>query len=93
MLIGRVVDDKVDEHADAALLRTVGEVDEIAERAIALIHAIVVRHVVSVVTMGGRLEGHQPDGRNAQAVEVVETPVQAAKIADTVAVGIHVGAH
>ena len=42
MLVGGVVDDEVDEHADAALLRAMGELDEIAERAVARIDAVIV---------------------------------------------------
>ena len=37
MLVGRMVDDKVDQHAQAALLAAMGEIDEIAERAVARI--------------------------------------------------------
>ena len=92
MLIGRVIDDKVDEHADAALLRTVGEIDEIAERAIAVIDAIVVRHVVPVVTMRRGLERHQPNGCDAQAMEIVQASLQPAEVANAIAIGIHVGA-
>ena len=73
-------------------LRAVGEIDEIAERAVARIDAVVVRHVVSVVTMGRRLERHQPNGRDAEAVEIVQASRQTAEVANAIAIGIHVGA-
>ena len=42
MLVRGVVDDEIDEHADAALLGAVGELDEVAEGAVARIDAVVV---------------------------------------------------
>ena len=77
MLVRGVVDDEVDEHADAALLGAVGELDEVAERAVARIDAVVVGDVVAVVAMGRGLERHQPDGGDAEAVQVIETAHQA----------------
>jgi hypothetical protein len=91
MLVRGVVDDEIDEHADAALLGAVGELDEVADGAVARIDAVVVGHVVAVVTIGRDLERHQPDGGDPEAVQVVETAHQAGEIADAVAVGIHVG--
>ena len=72
MLVGGVVDDEIDEHADAALLGAVGELDEIAERAVARIDAVVVGDVVAVVACGRGLERHQPDRGDAEAVQIVE---------------------
>ena len=54
MLVGGVVDHQVDEDADAALFAAVGELDEIAERAVARIDAVVVRDVVAVVLAAAR---------------------------------------
>ena len=51
MLVGGVIDHEIDDDADAALLGAVGELDEIAERAVARIDAVVVRNVVAVVAM------------------------------------------
>ena len=56
MLIGGVVHDEVDEDANAALLGAMGEIDKIAERAVARIDAVVVGHVIAVVAMRRRLE-------------------------------------
>ena len=57
MLVGGVVDDEVDDHADAALLGAVGELDEVAERAVARIDAVVVGDVVAVVAAGDGWNG------------------------------------
>ena len=92
MLVGGVIDDQVDDDADAALLAAVGELDEVAERAVARIDVVVVRDVVAVVAAGRGLERHQPDGGDAQALQIVQAAHQAREIADAVAVGIHVGA-
>src|SRR5262245_46975794 len=86
-----MVDDEVDEHADAALPCTVGEIDKVAERTVALVDAVV-GDVVAVVAVRRSLKGHQPYGRDAQAMKIVQPPFQPTKVADAVAVGIHVGA-
>ena len=92
MLVGGVVDDEVDEDAHAALIAGVGELDEVAEGAVAGIDVVVVGDVVAVVAHGRGLEGHEPDGGDAEALEVVEAAHEAAEVADAVAVGVHEGA-
>ena len=92
MLIGGVVDDEIDDDADAALPAAMGEFDEVAERAVARIDAVIVGDVVAVVLAGRRLKRHQPDRGDAEPVQIVEPPQQALEIADAVAVGIHIGA-
>jgi hypothetical protein len=64
MLVGRVVDDEVDEHAYAALLRAVREFDKIADCAVAWIDAVIIGYVVAIIAMRGDLKRHQPDGRD-----------------------------
>jgi hypothetical protein len=86
-----VVHHQIDEDADAALLGAVGELDEIAERAVTRIDVIVVRDVVAVVAIGRGLERHQPDRRDAEPVQVIQAAHQPLEVADPVAVGIHIG--
>ena len=52
MLVGGVIDDEIDQHADAALRGAVRELDEIAERPVSRIDAVVVGDVVAVVAAG-----------------------------------------
>ena len=52
MRIRSVVDDEIDDDADAALLATMGELDEVAERAISWIDAVIVGDVVTIVPAG-----------------------------------------
>ncbi|MFK4562285.1 hypothetical protein ABIF95_004815 [Bradyrhizobium ottawaense] len=92
MLIRGVVDDEIDDNPDAALLAAVGELDEIAERAVTRIHAVIVGDVVAVVAAGRGLERHQPDRGDAEAMQIVEPAEQALEVADAVTVGVHIGA-
>ena len=91
MLIGRVIDDEIYQHADAALFGLMREVDEVAERAEAGLDLVVVADVVAVVAVGRLLERRQSDAGDAQPLQVVEAAAQALEIADAVAVGIHEG--
>ena len=88
VLVRGVVHHEIDEHAHAALLRRLGELDEIAERAVTRVDAVVVRNVIAVVAEGRRLERHEPDRRDAEPAEIVEPARQAWKVADAVAVGV-----
>ncbi len=92
MLVGGVVDDEVDDDADAALPAAMGEFDEVAERAVTGIDTVIIRDVVAVVPAGRGLERHQPDRGDAETVQIIQPPQQAFEIADPVAIGIHIGA-
>jgi len=92
VLVRGVVHHEVDDDADAALARRVGELDEIAERAVGGIDAVIVGDVVTVVFARRALERHQPDCRDPEPVQIIEPPHQPLEIADAVGVGIHVGA-
>jgi hypothetical protein len=50
MLIRGVIDNEIDNDADAALSAAMSEFDEIAERAVARIDAVIVGNVVAVVS-------------------------------------------
>jgi hypothetical protein len=52
MRIRGVVDDKVDDDADAALPAAMGELDKVAERAVARVDAVIVRNIVAVILAG-----------------------------------------
>ena len=56
MLIGGVVDDEVDEDANAALPGAMGEIDKIAQCAVTRIDAVVVGHVIAIVAVRARPE-------------------------------------
>jgi hypothetical protein len=69
-----------------------GELDEIAERAVTRIDAVIVGDVVAVVLARGGLERHQPDRGDAEALQIIEPPQQALEVANAVAIGVHIGA-
>jgi hypothetical protein len=87
-----MINHEVDEDAHAALLGAVGKFDKIAEGAVTRIDAVVIGDVIAVVATGRGLERHQPDRRDAEAVQIVQPAHQPLEIADPVAIGIHVGA-
>ena len=89
MFVRGVVDHQIDQHADAALLGAVGELDEIAQRAVARVDGIIIGYIVSLVALRRYLKRHQPDRRDSQPVQVIEPAHQPGEIADAVAVGIH----
>jgi hypothetical protein len=89
MLVRSVIDDQVDDHADAALVRLVHELDELAARAVARIDAVEIGDVVAVVAIRRGLERCEPDDVDAERVEIVETLHQTAEIAAAVAVTVH----
>ncbi len=62
------------------------------ERAVAGVDVGVIGDVVAVVPQGRGVEGQQPDGGDAQVLEVVEPLGQAAEVADAVAVAVLEGA-
>jgi hypothetical protein len=87
-----VVDDEIDDHADAAHAGLLGELDEVPQRPEARIDAVVVGDVVAVVAVGGRVKGRQPDGRDPDTSQVVEAPHQPLEVPHPIAVGVHEGA-
>ena len=54
MFVRGVIDHEIDQHADPALFRGMGEFDKIPERAIARIHTVIVGNVVAVVATVAR---------------------------------------
>ena len=89
MPVGGVIDDQIDDHADAALVRLVHELDEVAARAVARIDAVEVGDVVAVVAIRRGLERREPDDVDAERVQIVEALHQPLEIAAAVAVAVH----
>ena len=58
MPVRGVIDHEIHNDTNASLLGSVREFDEIAERAVARIHPVVVGNIVSIVATGRRLERH-----------------------------------
>ena len=93
MLIRSVVHHQVNQHAHAALPAAVSELHEVANRPIPRIDPVVIADVVAVILPRRRLERHQPHRRHPHALQVVQAANQPLKVADTVAVCIHIGSN
>src|ERR1700730_13492035 len=93
MLIRRVVDDQVDDDANAKFFGLACKVDKVAECAVARVDAIEILDVVAVVTARRRVEGQQPHTGNAAASKVRQVVAQPKKIAHAVGIAISKSAH
>ena len=87
-----VVEDHVDDDADAALMGLVHQVAEVLHGAVARVDVRVVGDVVAAVAHGGGVEGRDPDRIHAQPRQVVQTGGQSREVPDAVAVGVREGA-
>jgi hypothetical protein len=67
VLVGGVVDDQLDDDAEAARMRRLDEVAEAVERAMGRVDRPVAGDVVAVVLERRGLEGEQPDGTGAES--------------------------
>ena len=68
------------------------ELDEIAERAVARINPVVIGNVVSIVAIGRGLKRHQPDRRDPESVQIIQTAHEPLEVTDSISIGIHEGA-
>ncbi len=91
MLVRRVVDHQVDHDAQSTLAASLGELHKISQCAEARIYPVVIGNIVAVISAWGRLKGHQPQGRNTDALQVIEAAHESLKIANSVAIGVQVG--
>ena len=92
MLVGRVVDDELGQHADVQRVRCVDEPLEVVQCAVDGIDRRVVRDVVPVVSKRRRIEGEQPQARDAEVVQVRKLLCEPGEIADTVRIAVVEGA-
>src|SRR5262249_29286028 len=88
MLVGRVVQDQLDDDSQAAIMRSLKEVLEIIECPVTRMYVEVIGNVVPIVFQRRREERQQPEARHTKLLKVVELLVKALKIADAVGVGI-----
>jgi hypothetical protein len=51
VFVGCVIDHEIDQYADATLLRALGELDKIAQRAVSRVDAVVIGNVVAVIAI------------------------------------------
>ena len=88
MLVGSVVHDHVHDDADVALSGFGHEAVEVGGFAVLRIDVAKVGDVVAEVHLRRGIDGREPDGVDAEFLEVVEALGNAVQVADTVAVGV-----
>ena len=91
VLVGGVVEDELGDDPQAAPVGLADEGPDVAQRAVVGVDRDVVGDVVAVVAQRRGIERQQPDGRDAEVLEVVEPRGQAREVADPVARRIHEG--
>ena len=88
VLVGSVVDDVVHDDADIALLRLGDKIVKVSHAAVERIDGGVVGDVIAVVDAGRGIHRRDPDGIDAEVVQIVEARRDALDIADAVAVRV-----
>src|SRR5690606_30996121 len=88
MLDRRVVDNQINNDANAIITRRMHKLDKIAERAEAGIDRVIVSDVVAIVAVWRRIKWQQPDTGVAQTGDLFQPHEQAAEIANTVIVAV-----
>ena len=88
VLIGGVIDHQLRDHAQAAQMGLLHEPAEVIERAVVRMHVPVIGNVVAIIALRRWVERQQPDGVDAQFLNVIEFLDQPREIADAIAVGI-----
>ena len=88
MLVGSVVEDQFGDHPQAARVRLAQERLEIVQRAVDRVDGVIIGDVVAVVLERRGIKRQQPEGRDAEVLEVIQLLRQPAKIADAVGVAV-----
>ncbi len=93
VLIGGVVDHEFGDDLYPALVSRSHEAPAVLERAVARVHAAMIRDVVSAILERRFIERQKPDTRHAEALEVAELLGETLEVADAVAITVVERAH
>ena len=93
MLVRRVIQHQLGDHAQSAPVSFAQKALKIAQRAIGGMNLGVIGDIVTIVAQRRRTEGQQPDRRHAQVLEVVQLLRQAAEVTDAVHYAVEKCAH
>ncbi len=88
VLVGGVVDDQVDDDADAAVVGGADHLDEVAQAAVPRVDAVVVADVVAVVAAGRGVQRGEPETGHPEVHEVVQAVGQTVQVAHAVVVPV-----
>jgi hypothetical protein len=86
MSVRRVVWNEVDENLQTELVGCADEVVKIVERPVLRIDVVVIGHVIAMVLLRRGTERSDPDGVDAEALDVFEPRDDSRQIADAVVV-------
>jgi hypothetical protein len=85
--------DELGDHAHPAPVSLTQEEAKVAQAPVRRMDLAVVGNVIAVVTQGRGIEGKKPEGRDAEALQVVELLNQTLEVADPVPVAVMKGPH
>jgi len=91
--VGGVVEHQLGDHTQVAAVRLADERAELGACAVLRMDVVIVGDVVAIVTPGGGVEGQQPDGVDAEVLDVLELAREPDEIADAIVVGIEERPH
>ena len=93
VLIRRVVQHEVDDHAHAAVVSLFQQRVEVGQRPVVRVDVLVVRNVVAGIRERRRHDGHEPNGVHTKCLELVEPRGEPGDVTDAVAVAVLKRAH
>ena len=91
MLIRGVIDHELGDDPQIAAVRLADKVLEVVHPPVGRVDVLVVGNVVAVVAQRRGIERQQPQGGDAEVLQVVELAAQPLKVADAVVVGVEEG--
>ena len=93
VLIGGMVDDKVEDHLQPQGVGARQHLLELLHRPVIRVDRFVVGDVVPEIRVGRGIDWAEPDGVHAQGTDIVELVIDAVEVADAVAVSVAEAAH
>ena len=89
MLAGRVIHYEIHDDANAALLSIFFQAIEIGERPVHRIDIFVVGYVVAEIDLWRGITGREPDGIDAETLQIIHFRIDADEVANAVAIAVH----
>ena len=89
VLVGGVVHHEIHNDLHAPAMRLVQQCFELLQGAVFRVYIAIIRHVVAVIRVGGRIQRGEPNALAPEALDIVELFENALQIADPVAAAIH----
>src|SRR6266513_5585905 len=86
-----VINDQLRDDAQPALMRGVEERAKIVECSVVRINIVIIGDVVAVIAQRRWIKGQEPDGGDAELLEIIELLDQSTEVADAVAIAVMEG--